>query len=120
MSRPVTTLAVFFVAMNSLARVFRAAGVFDTLGITGPGAQQEISNQVSQNVSTGAPTGSTLFGMYNVLGKQLSGLFDVIFPGLSMLQHAGVPWYITQLLLAPLISFMIIIAVMSYVRGYGL
>jgi hypothetical protein len=123
MARPVTTLALFFIAFNLLAGVMTAQGVFDTLGVNEQvGEDQEVTNRLddAQNVSTGAPTGSTLFGMYNVLSTQIGNLFGVIFPGLRMLERVGVPNWITQGLLGPIFSFAIGVGTLSFLRGWDL
>lgn len=121
MSRPVTTLAVFFVAMNSFARVLRATGVDDALHLdANVGTNDAVSKIPSEEIATGTPTGSTLFGMYNVLTGHLTNIYEVIFPGLAMLQRAGVPDYLTQMVLAPLFGLIVAVAVLSYLRGYSL
>lgn len=120
MARPVTTLVIFFVAFNLFAGMLSATGVAATIGIDSNVGGDEITNDVNREVDTGSPTQSTLFGMYNALGAQVSGLFASIFPGLAMLNRAGVPGYITFGFLSPLFSVMSVIAVLSFFRGWGL
>lgn len=100
-----------------------AQGVFDTLGVNEQvGEDQEVTNRLdsAKNVSTGAPTGQTLFGMYNVLSSQVGNLLGVIFPGLRMLERVGVPNWITQGILGPVFSFAIGIGILSFLRGWDL
>lgn len=122
MARPVTTLVVFFIAFNLFAVMLGATGVSAALGIDATvGGNDAVDDQTSRDgVDSGSPTGSTLFGMYNVLSTQLSGLFGVIFPGLNMLNRAGVPSYITGGFLGPLFSIVIVIDIISFLRGWGL
>jgi len=122
MARPVTTLVVFFVAFNLFAGTAAAMGVADTIGVnTGVGGDKAVDSQINQgqNVSSGTSTGSTLFGMYNVLAGQVGGFFNVIYPGLGMLARVGVPEAITSML-GGLFSVMIFVDIVSFLRGWGL
>lgn len=122
MARPVTTLVVFFVAFNLFASMLMASGAAAAIGIDAEvGGDDAVADQTDRSgVDSGSPTGSTLFGMYNVLSGQLSDIFGVIFPGLRMLERAGVPDEITGLFLGPLFSLFIVIGVMSFLRGWDL
>ncbi len=100
-----------------------ATGVAGALGLDAQvGEDSSVDQRVenSKDISSGSPGGSTLFGMYNVLSIQIGGFFNVIFPGLRMLNRAGVPSFITSGFLAPLFTLMIGIGVMSFLRGWDL
>lgn len=123
MARPVTALVVFFLAMNLFAGMLGATGTDAMLGIdsdVGAGQATDDLQQQTNNVESGTSTGSTLFGMYNVLAGQISGFFHYIFPGLDMLHRAGTPGWITAGFLAPLFSVAIFVDVVSFFRGWGL
>lgn len=122
MARPVTMLVVFFIAFNLFAVMLGATGLAAVIGIDASvGGTAAVDEQTDRDgVDSGSPTGSTLFGMYNVLSGQLADFFGVIFPGLGMLNRAGVPDYITGGFLGPLFSVVIFIDVMSFLRGWGL
>jgi len=97
MARPVITLALFFISLSLFGQMLATTGVAAHLGIDSRvGGQESIDDATgaSEEVSTGAPTGSTLFGAYNVLSSQLAKILGVINPGLRMLYNAGVPGYI--------------------------
>lgn len=123
MARPVTTLVVFFVAFNLLAGVLMSTGAAAALGMdTTVGGDDAVDKRVNQadDVSTGSGLGDTLFGMYNVLSSQIGNFFGVIFPGLEMVERAGVPGFITDGILAPLFGIAIFVDVVSFLRGWGL
>lgn len=123
MARPITTLAIFFLALNLFAGMVMATGIGGMLGLeTDLGGDEEVDDAVreSGNVSSGAPTGSTLFGMYNVLAGLLSTLAAPITAGPTMLRQAGVPEAITNSFLTPLISVVYAIGIISFLRGWGL
>jgi len=136
MSRPVTTLAIGFVFMQLFAVALQAQGVTAMLGIgtiTQPCPDAPTQEQVDRiadckvsdltgddTVESGTATGSTLFGMYNVLATQIGGVYDVIYPGLNILEHAGIPGWITDGIIGNLFSLMIFISVMSFLRGWDL
>jgi hypothetical protein len=123
MSRPVTTLVVFFIAFNLFAGMLISTGVAGAIGLDanvgGDDAVDESVNKADK-VSTGTGLGSTLFGMYNLLASGASDVFNAIFPGLNMLHRAGVPSWITGGLLGPLFSIVIFVDIVSFLRGWGL
>ncbi len=125
MARPVTTLVIFFVAFNLFAGMLLTTGVAGMLGVDANVGEDKKINQTTQNaedVSSGTSTGSTLFGMYNVLAGQLgkNGFFGTLFPGLRMLHRSGVPMFITEGFLGPLFSMMMAIGMVSFLRGWDL
>lgn len=129
MARPVTLLVVFFVGLNLFSGMLASTGVAAMLGIQADvGGDSAVQDRIdeNQNVSSGAPTGSTLFGMYNVLSSQIASLFGVIYPGLIMLYNAGVPAFIVGNgttnpgFLGSMFSILIPIAVVSFLRGWDL
>lgn len=123
MARPVTLLVVFFIGFNVFAGVLLSTGVAATLGLDatvgGDAAVDDATNQ-ADSTSTGTATGGTLFGMYNVLATGFGGIAEVVYPGLEMLERAGVPTFITNQILEPLFTFAIFIDIVSFVRGWGL
>lgn len=132
MSRPVTLIVIFLVAFNLVAGVANATGISDSLGLSTQVGGDDIDESVpSDNVATGAPSGSTLFGMYNVLAGQLSRLFGVVFPGLAMLRATIIPnWIVGEPsanrafekvgILAPLMVVLIVVDLLSFLRGWNL
>lgn len=122
MSRPTTTLVVFFIAFNAFALMLMATGVSGAMGLDanvgGDEAVEDVQQQ-SDEIDSGSSTGNTLFGMYNVLSQQVGNILGVIFPGLGMLQRAGVPSYITTFL-ASLFGVVLAIDVISFLRGWNL
>jgi len=128
MARPVTTLALFFVTLSLVSGMLATTGISEHLGLNnrvGGGESVDNAQQTASDISTGAPTGDTLFGAYNVLSNQLAGLLGLINPGLRMLYNAGVPAYIvggptTIGLLPPIATFIQAIGIMSFFRGWDL
>lgn len=127
MARPVTLLVVFFLALNLFAGVLISTGAADTLGIDaevgGDEQREDVVNDTATDANgegglpTGSPTSGTLFGLYNVVGGFLAGIFNYIFPGLRMLGRAGVPDSIISML-GSLFSVLMAIDVAAFVRGY--
>lgn len=122
MARPVTTLVIFFIFLNLFAGVLMSTDAAAAMGIETNVGGDDAVDEVTGNddVESGAPTGSTLFGMYNVLAEQVGGLFDVIYPGIEMMQAGGLPNYLANKILEPLATVIIIIDVISFFRGWGL
>jgi len=128
MARPVTTLALFFLTLSLVSGMLATTGISEHLGLNnrvGGGESIDNAQQTASDISTGAPTGDTLFGAYNVLSNQLAGLLGLINPGLRMLYNAGVPAYIvggptTIGLLPPIATFIQAIGIMSFFRGWDL
>lgn len=123
MPRPITTLAIFFIAFNVFASALMASGVAGLIGVNAAvGGDQAVQNSQSESddIRTGNGLGGTLFGMYNVLADGLSTIVGVVFPGLSMLQRAGVPGFITNIILAPIFSFITAVGFISFLRGFDL
>lgn len=121
MARPVTLLVVFFISMNLLAAIIPGSALGLDTNVGGDAVRERIPEDAeNDSIQSGAPTGQTLFGMYNVLSTQVSNLFSVIFPGLNMLERAGAPTEILYGVLAPLFSVLIFLDVLSFLRGWGL
>ena len=126
MARPVTLLVVFFLSLNLISGIFISTGVDGFLGINTELGEDEETRQLQENVSggdgegdlpTGSPSDGTLFGLYNVIGGFLSGLYSYVFPGLRMLNRAGVPSFITNMM-GTLFSLLIVVDIAAFVRGY--
>lgn len=124
MARPVTLLVVFFLSLNLFAGVLVSTGAAATLGISaevgGDESTDQLTGEQTGNLTTGSPSDGTLFGLYNVVGSQIAGIYDFLFPGLVMLKTAGVPAFITDLILAPLFGLLITIDLAAIVRGYDI
>lgn len=100
-----------------------SSGVAATLGITANvGGDEKVDSAVAQaeETNTGSPTGSTLFGMYNVLVQAVTVLTGTITAGPTMLSRAGVPTMITDGVLKPMFTVVIGIGVVSFLRGWDL
>lgn len=112
-------LTFFFIALNVFSLTLTSTGVAAAMGINPGPSSDTISNQADQdNLESGAPTSDTLFGLYNVVTSQLSGLFTTIYPGLDLLARAGTPEFLITLvggLVSPIIAFDVI----SFLRGYA-
>jgi hypothetical protein len=115
-------------ALSVWAGFLTSTGIAADIGLDARLSGDEIQDQAqsaTEDIETGAPTGNTLFGLYNVLSDQLGTLFGIINPGLRLLYNAGVPASIvggpnTIGLLPPLTSFIKAIGVISFLRGWGL
>jgi len=128
MARPITLMAFFLIAISLFSGFLQSSGVAATLHLDqrvgGEDAVKDARSSTN-DIDTGAPTGDTLFGMYNVLTKQLANVLGIINPGLRMLYNAGAPAEFvggpnTVGLLPPLATFVKAIGIMSFIRGWGL
>ena len=120
MPRPATVIAIFFVTMNIFAGIFLGLHIDDTIGLDGKIQQQgDIADKGEFDIQTGTGTGSTLFGMYNVVLKQFTGFLENIFPAIYLFRVAGMPADV----LAGATSLLGTIAFidgLAYIRGYSL
>jgi hypothetical protein len=122
-SRPITLLAVLFLCINLFSGLVMASGVGAMLGISANvGGDERVDESVAQaeESRTGSPTGSTLFGMYNVLVQSVTVLTGTITAGPTMLRRAGVPAMITTGILQPMFAVVMGIGVVSFLRGWDL
>lgn len=115
-------MVVFFLAINLFSNMLLASGAAATLGLSGQvevGGDQAADTAQSQSneISTGAPTGSTLFGLYNVLAGILGTIYEVVFAGPVMLENAGVPSALTNMLSA-IVGVVYAMGLISFLRGY--
>jgi len=124
MARPITMLAVFLLAMSLFSQVLISSGVAATIGLDAQVGGQQATDRVTEtaegNVETGAPTGDTLFGLYNVLASTLSDILSIFNPGMQMLDNVGVPSPIVNGLLMPLVSLVKVVGIISFLRGWDL
>lgn len=121
MASVVRILVVFFLAFNLFAGMLATTGIDAMLGIdstVGEDSDVQQLNESSSGVDSGSSEGGTLFGLRNALGRGISSIFGFVFPGLTMLERAGVPNWITQGFLAPIFGVMITVQVISFLRGY--
>jgi hypothetical protein len=115
-------MVVFFLSINLFSGMLITSGAAETLGLSGQvevGGDDaaETAQSQSNEISTGAPTGSTLFGLYNVLAGILGTIYEVVFAGPVMLSNAGVPSPITDMLTA-VIGVVYAMGLISFLRGY--
>lgn len=116
-------MAVFFLTMNLFSGIVMSTGVGAMIGVeTTVGGEEQVNKSVqsAQEVRSGAPTGSTLFGMYNVLADGLNSLALPVTAGPDMLNRAGVPSVVTDKLLTPIIAIIYALGIISFMRGWGL
>lgn len=121
MGLKITYAAVFFLAMNLFAGVWISTGVAGDIGVdTRVGGGDEVDSAIdnASEVQSGAPTGSTLFGMYNVLADTLSTLALPVTAGPTMLHRAGVPEVITHDILQNLILFVYATGIIELLLRY--
>lgn len=117
----VELLVVFFLSLNLISGMLIGTGAAADIGLGGKlttGGDENVENakQVRGNVSTGAPTGQTLFGLYNVLSKRLGEIRQVAFGGPAMLYNLGVPGALTGMA-EILIGFAYSFAIIKFLRG---
>lgn len=133
--RALTFLAIFFVALNAWALMLQSTGVAATFGIGGVNQQCpdnptdaqlqtvpdcSIENDAQrESFEAGSSTGSTLFGMYNVVTKQVMGVLYVVLPGLNILARAGMPGFLIGFC-TDIFGVLLTITGLSYLRGYDL
>lgn len=124
MARPITLLAVFFLTLSLFSQMLISTGVAATIGLDtqvgGDGAADEVTKTAESQVESGAATGDTLFGLYNVLATQVSDILGIFNPGLRMLENAGVPGPIINGLLMPIVSLVKFVGIVSFLRGWDL
>lgn len=117
MGKLVPAIVVFFLAMNLIAGVATSQGIDTALGIDAHVGGDDVQSAMQKEVPTGTSTGSTLFGMYNVMGGFLGGIYDTLYPGLNMLTRAGVPVWITRDILGNIFSLLTVYSIASFVRN---
>lgn len=123
MAKLLPALAIFALALNLWAGVMMSSGAAATMGIdTAVGGDDAVeqSQEQAEGFRSGAPTGSTLFGMYNVLSGVLSTLAMPVTALPTMLRRAGTPTVITNALLRPILITVYALGTVSFLRGYSL
>jgi len=124
MSRPITTLAIFLLTFSLFSQMLVSTGVAATIGIDAQVSDGEINETVTEEtegeVTTGASSGNTLFGLYNQVTTQIQNILSIFNPGMTMLGNAGVPDPIVETLLKPLATLVKFIGLVSLVRGWDL
>lgn len=136
MGRPLTKVVLFFLAMNLFAGAMVGMGVDETIGLDTRIGESCPSNEPTQEqidkyescklisdaseTETGTGQGSTLFGMYNTLSRGVNSLYEYVFPGLAMLDQAGLLHEEIKTMLEVIFTFLIGIAILSYARGWDL
>lgn len=116
-------LVIFFLCFNLFAGMLMATGAAQAIGLgetnVGGDDRTEKLNKTADSTPTGSGAGQTLFGLYNVLTSFVSTIFKYLFPGVAMLERAGVPGYITGML-NTVFSVLIAIDVVAFFRGWDL
>jgi len=101
MARMIELLIVFALSVNLFAGIMITSGAAADVGLDGAlntGGDKAVNDAQSESsdLSTGAPTGSTLFGMYNVLAGFLGTVRGVVFGLPAMLYNLGTPSWLTE------------------------
>jgi len=133
--RALTFLAIFFIAVNAWALLLQDTGLAATFGVDGvnqecPDDPTEAQVQTipdctveqratAQEFQAGSGTGSTLFGLYNVVTSQVMGILYVVFPAANIMARAGVPGSIIGYM-TTMFGTLMTITGLSYLRGYDL
>jgi hypothetical protein len=112
---------VFFLVMNLWSGVLIGTGAASDIGLdgkltTGGGEDVENAQDATNKIDTGAPTGQTLFGLYNVLAGTLGQIRQVAFGGPAMLYNLGVPGALTGMA-EVLVGFVYAFAIIKFLRG---
>lgn len=121
MVRVIELLTVFFLSLNLFSGMLITSGVAADIGLGGQvqvgggDAKSDLENSASE-ISSGAPTGSTLFGQINVLGDTLGAIRTMAFGGPTMLANAGVPGFITTPL-GVLVGVVYAFGIIKFLRG---
>jgi len=114
-------LVIFTMGLNLFSGMLIASGAAADLHLAGQinvGGDEQVDDAVdaTSNISTGAPTGSTLFGSYNVLANQLGNIRKIAYAGPVILGNLGTPSYITT----PMSLFITVIygfGIIKFFRG---
>lgn len=117
----IEVMVVFFLSMNLFSGMLISTGAAQDIGLggqveVGGDGDAEAAQQSAEEISTGSPTGSTLFGMYNVLAKTLGQLRTIVLGGPAMLSNAGVPSFITRVMEAVMLV-VYGIGIVKFLRG---
>jgi len=122
MAKVLPTLAIFALTVNLFAGVMVTTGAAATLGVTtevGGDRQVEQAQEEAGGFESGAPTGQTLFGMYNVIAGVLATIAAPVTALPNMLRRLGTPGAITGMLQG-LLVVIYGLGVASFLRGYSL
>lgn len=121
MAKLLPLLAIFALSLNLFAGLLVGTGAAATLDLDATvGGDESVEEAQSQadGFKSGSPTGSTLFGMYNVVAGVISTLALPVTGLPSMLSRAGTPKAITNMLQGILIV-VYAMGVASFLRGYN-
>ena len=119
--RSIQLLTVFFLTLNLFSGVLIGTGAAADIGLggqltTGGDKAVDDATKSAKKVNTGAPTGQTLFGMYNVLSQTLGQIRQVAFGGPAMLYNLGVPGAITGMM-EVLVGVIYAFGLIKFLRG---
>jgi hypothetical protein len=114
-------LIIFTMSINLFSGMLIASGAAQDMGLGGQvnvGQDDKVDSVIreSQNVSTGAPTGSTLFGSYNVLSNTLGRLRVIVYAFPAMLGNMGAESWVTAPL-EGLITVVYALGIIKFFRG---
>jgi hypothetical protein len=121
MPRAINTMLIFLFSLALAGGLLQSTGIAATLDLNGQLGAQEAANEVQaiaqEDVTTGAPTGDTLFGLYNVLGGRIGELLGMINPELTMLRNTGVPSAFIEGFLIPIATLVKSLGIIYFLRG---
>lgn len=123
MAKVLPVLAIFALGLSVFSGLLVQTGAAATMGISpSVGGQDEVDQATSQaeGFKSGAPTGSTLFGMYNVVSGVYSTLALPVTGLPNMLKLAGTPAPITNRIIQPILVVIYALGVASFLRGFNL
>jgi hypothetical protein len=114
-------LVVGSLALNLWANLLIGTGIAADIGLDGRfevGGDDAAGDAAAavDDVKTGAPTGNTLFGLYNVIATTLGTIGQIAFAAPTMLSNLGIPGAFTDML-GVLISVTYAIGIIEFLRG---
>lgn len=122
MAKLLPILAIFALSLNLFSGLLIGTGAAAGLGISpevGGDSTVEESTSQAESFQSGSPTGSTLFGMYNVIAGVLGTLASPVTALPNMLNTAGVPGAITGMMKG-ILAVVYALGLASFLRGYSL
>jgi hypothetical protein len=123
MAKVLPILAIFALGLSVFSGLLVQTGAAATMGINpAVGGEDKVDQATSQaeGFKSGAPTGSTLFGMYNVVTGVVSTLTLPVTGLPNMLELAGTPEPITNRVVKPILMVIYGLGIASFLRGFSL
>jgi len=122
MAKLLPTLAVLALSVNLFATLLVSSGAAATMGINpAVGGDDKVDEAKSEagDIQSGAPTGSTLFGMYNVVSDAVSAIAAPVVALPDMLSRLGAPSVLTNMM-KTVLGVVYGLGIISLLRGYSL